>query len=108
MVAWVSDRGHLAALQREEKALALSSDPPLHSTHTIPPLHPFTYQPVLCQLSQEPVQDLVPPKAEVAVSVDTVVGTVQAEGDLGALVQDGALRHEADLRGGSTKVQSTN
>lgn len=41
-------------------------------------------------------------------SIDAVVGPVQPEGNLVALVQDGALRHEADLGGGSTQVQSTN
>lgn len=40
-------------------------------------------------------------------SVDAVVGTVQVEGSLGALVQDEVLRHKADLGRGPTKVQGS-
>ena len=61
----------------------------------------------LHQPHEEPAQHLVPSKAQVAVSVDAVVGAVEAKIGLGALVQDGAPRHERDLGGGPSHVQGT-
>ena len=96
VVAGVADQEARAGLREDGSAQSPGRAGPPPCPRTQAHLH---------QLGQQPAQRLVAPEAEVAVGVDGVVGTVEAEGGLGGLVQDGASRYKGNLGGGPTHVQ---